>query len=103
MLTEQRHRLPPMFQKNEVLFGHDGKRGLIAIEATGDKITIFFRDGESSRLQTEPFQAFLLMAGDDGLAGWRGEAKIERLAGQGAFNCLGLFSDLKKLHAPPLY
>src|SRR5919109_796899 len=103
MLTEQRHRLPPMFQKNEVLFGHDGKPGLMAIEATGDKITIFFRDGESSRLQTEPFQAFLLMAGDDGLAGWRGEAKIERLAGQGAFNRLVLFPDLKQLDDARLY
>ena len=103
MLTEQRHRLPPTFQKNEVLFGHDGKPGLIAIEATGDKITIFSRDGESSRLQTEPFQAFLLMAGDDGLAGWRGEAKIERLAGQGAFNRLVLFPDLKQLDDARLY
>jgi DNA polymerase I len=103
MLTEQRHRLPPMFQKNEVLFGHDGTPGLIAFEVTGDSVTIFSRDGESSRSQTAPFQAFLLMAGDDGLAGWKGEAKIERLAGQGAFNRLVLFPDLKQLDDARFY
>jgi DNA polymerase, archaea type len=103
MLTEQRHRLPPMFQKNEVLFGHDGTPGLIAFEITGDKVTIFSRDGESGRSQTVPFQPFLLMAGDEGLAGWKGEAKIECLGGQGAFNRLVLFPDLKQFDDARLY
>jgi DNA polymerase, archaea type len=92
-----------MFQKNEVLFGHDCTPGLIAFEVTGDKVTIFTRDDESSRSQTAPFQPFLLMAGDDGLAGWKGEAKIERLAGQGAFNRLALFPDLKQFDDARLY
>jgi DNA polymerase I len=96
-MTEQTHRLPPMFQKNEVLFGHDGTPGLIAFEVQGDTVAIFSRDGDAIRSQTVPFQPFLLAVGDDALAGWKGEAKIEPLAGQGAFNCLVLFPDLQQL------
>src|SRR6266508_3768996 len=96
-MTEQTHRLPPIFQKNEVLFGHDGVPGLIAFEVQGDKVTIVSRAGNATRSQIVPFQPFLLAAGDDALAGWKGEAKIEPLAGQGAFNCLVLFPDLQQL------
>jgi DNA polymerase elongation subunit (family B) len=92
-----------MFQKNEVLFGHDGTPGLIAFEVTGDTVTIFSRDGATTRSQTVPFQPLLLMAGDDGLAGWKGEAKIEPLAGEGAFNRLALFPDLKQLDDARFY
>ena len=35
-MNEQKHHLPPLFQKNEVLFGHDGTTGLIACEIAGD-------------------------------------------------------------------
>jgi DNA polymerase I len=102
-MTEQRYRLPPMFQKNEVLFGHDGTPGLIAFEVNADKIAIFARDGDCTRSKTMPFQPFLLMAGDDGLAGWIGEAKIEPLAGPGTFNRLVLFPDVKQLDDARFY
>jgi len=86
-MSEQKQHLPPLFQKNEVLFGHDGAPGLIAFEIDGaDKVTIFSRDGDVIRSETVPFQPLLLMAGDDGLKGWQGDAKIEPLAGNGAFN-----------------
>ena len=97
-MSEQKQHLPPLFQKNEVLFGHDGTPGLIAFEIDGaDKVTIFSRDGDAIRAETVPFQPLLLMAGDDGLKGWQGDAKIEPLAGNGAFNHLALFADLKQL------
>lgn len=97
-MSEQKQHLPPLFQKNEVLFGHDGTPGLIAFEIDGaDKVTIFSRDGDAIRTETVPFQPLLLMAGDDGLKGWQGDAKIEPLAGNGAFNHLALFADLKQL------
>jgi len=92
-----------MFQKNEVLFGHDGTPGLIAFEVNADKIAIFARDGDCTRSKTMPFQPFLLMAGDDGLAGWMGEAKIEPLAGPGTFNRLVLFPDVKQLDDARFY
>ena len=97
-MSEQKQHLPPLFQKNEVLFGHDGTAGLIAFEIDGaDKVTIFSRDGEAIRTESAPFQPLLLMAGDDGRKGWQGDAKIEPLAGSGAFNHLALFADLKQL------
>jgi DNA polymerase, archaea type len=98
------HLLPPIFQKNEVLFGHDGASGLIAFEIVGsDKVQIFSRADGSTVSQTAPFQPFMLLAGNDALKGWQGEAQIEILAGQGAFNRLALFADLKQLEDARFY
>jgi DNA polymerase elongation subunit (family B) len=95
---DHRHHLPPLFQKNEVLFGHDGTPGLIAFEVDGDDaVKIFSRDGGALRSERVPFQPMILVAGDEPLKGWKGDAKIERLAGSGAFNRLVLFANLKQL------
>jgi hypothetical protein len=32
-MKDAQPRLPPLFQKNEVLFGHDGTMGLLAFES----------------------------------------------------------------------
>ncbi len=91
MKTSQ-HPLPPLFQKNEVLFGHAGEPGLIALEIDGDdKVKIFSRDGDKLSSERVPFEPFMLLAGDDGLKGWQGEAEIEVLDGGGAFNRLACF------------
>jgi DNA polymerase elongation subunit (family B) len=45
----------------------------------------------------------MLLAGDDGLKGWKGEAQIEPLAGSGAFNRLALFPHLKQLDDAKAY
>jgi DNA polymerase elongation subunit (family B) len=90
--------LPPLFQKNEILFGRDGAPGLIACEVEGDdKVRIFSREGGQSLSERVQFEPFLLLEGEDGLKGWKGEAKIESLAGGGPFNRLALFPDLKQL------
>ena len=34
-MKEQRHHLPPLFQQNEILFGHDSSPALIAFEMEG--------------------------------------------------------------------
>ena len=97
-MNQPKHPLPPLFQKNEVLFGHDGTPGLIACEIAGDaSVKIFLRDGESTQSAVIPFQPFMLLEGDEPLAGWKGDAKIEQLTGSGAFNRLALFADLKRL------
>ncbi|HWH79102.1 MAG TPA: hypothetical protein VNT76_17090, partial [Candidatus Binatus sp.] len=97
-MKEQKHHLPPLFQKNEVLFGHDGTPGLIAVELDGnDKIKLFSRDGEGTQVKSVPFQPIMLLEGAEPLSGWTGEAKIETLAGAGAFNRLALFPNLQQL------
>jgi len=97
-MNEQQRQLPPVFQKNEVLFGHDNTAGLIAFEVEGaDKVKIFSRDGAATRTENQPLGPFLLLEGEAGLKGWKGEAKIETLSGKGAFNRLALFPDLNQL------
>src|SRR5258706_2495151 len=97
-MKEQKLHLPPLFQKNEVLFGHDGTPGLIAVELDGnDKIKLFSRDGDATQVDTVPFQPMMLLEGAEPLSGWTGEAKIETLAGTGAFNHLALFPNLQQL------
>jgi DNA polymerase elongation subunit (family B) len=96
--NEQILKLPPVFQKNEVLFGHDGTPGLIALEIVGDdRVQVFSRDGDATKSVIMPFQPLMLLAGDQPLAGWNGEAEIETLSGTGGFNRLALFPNLKQL------
>ena len=97
-MSEQKHHLLPLFQKNEVLFGHDGTTGLIAGEIAGnDSVKLFARDGAATKIDTVSFQSLMLLEGDAPLAGWPGEAKIEKLAGSGAFNRLALFANLTQM------
>jgi DNA polymerase I len=96
-MNDHRSHLPPLFQKNEVLFGHAGAPGLIACEIQGsDQVMIFSRQDGENRSDTVPFQAFILTEGDHWLQGWKGEAKIEALGGNGSFNRLVLFADLRQ-------
>lgn len=102
-MKDAQHRLPPLFQKNEVLFGHDGTMGLLAFESDGHgQIKIFARDGSSTRAETAPFQPFMLLAGD-ALSGWQGDATLETLDGRGAFNRLALFPSLSQLQDAKFY
>ena len=90
--------LLPIFQKNEVLFGHDGTPGIVAVEITAEgAVQICSRDGARTFSKALPFQPFMLLAGDDALAGWPGEAQIERLAASGSFNRLAQFRNFKEL------
>jgi len=103
-MQEHRQQLLPLFQKNEVLFGHDAKPAAIAFEVDGDaSVKIFFRDGETVRSEAATLQPLMLLEGDDPLSGWSGEAQIEKLAGSGAFNRLALFADLKQLDDAKAY
>jgi DNA polymerase I len=97
-MAEKREHLTPIFQQNEILFGHDSTPGLIAFEVVGNnKVKIFRR--RDGRIETElaPFRPFMLLEGDGTLKDWKGEAELQKLDGQGAFNRLALFPDLNQL------
>jgi DNA polymerase elongation subunit (family B) len=97
-MTEQKHSVPPQFQNNQVLFGHDSTPGLIACEIEGvDNVRLYSRVDGETRSELAPFAPLLILEGDDGLKGWTGEAKVEALTGSGSFNRLVLFPDLKQL------
>jgi len=62
-MSEQKHHLLPLFQKNEVLFGHDGATGLIACEIAGnDSVKLFARDDAATKIDTVSFQPLMLLA-----------------------------------------
>jgi DNA polymerase, archaea type len=103
-MVQAREHLTPIFQRNEVLFGHDSAPGLIAFEIEGtDKVKIFRRRDGKTESDTGPFRPFMLLAGDGALKGWRGEAELQKLEGQGAFNYLALFADLNQLEQAKLH
>jgi DNA polymerase elongation subunit (family B) len=96
-MQAQRQQLLPLFQKNEILFGHDPTPGAIAYEIAGAAgVNVFCRDGDMLRSEAVTFHPFMLLEGDEPLSGWKGDAQIDTLAGGGAFNRLALFADLQQ-------
>lgn len=102
--SDSKPQLLPLFQKNEVLFGHDGTPGLVACEVVADdQVKIFRREGDNVVTDAVRFQPLMLLEGDQPLKGWKGDAAIEKLAGSGAFNHLALFPNLKQLEDAKTY
>jgi DNA polymerase elongation subunit (family B) len=90
--------LTPIFQRNEVLFGHDSTPGIIALEIEGiDKVKIFRRQAAETESDTVSFHPFILLEGDGALKGWKGDVALRKLHGRGAFDHLAQFPDLHQL------
>ena len=98
LMAQKREHLTPIFQQNEILFGHDSTPGLIAFEVVGNNKAKIFRR-QDGRIETElaPFRPFMLLEGEGALKDWKGEAELQKLDGQGALNRLALFPDLNQL------
>jgi DNA polymerase, archaea type len=97
-MVKMREHLTPIFQQNEVLFGHDGTPGIIVFEIEGmDKVKIFRRQDGKTESDTVPFRPFMLLAGDGALKDWKGDVALKKLDGKGAFNHLALFPGLNQL------
>src|SRR5262249_7058684 len=97
-MVHPREHLTPIFEQNEVLFGHDGTRGIIAFEIDGiDKIKIFTRQDGNTDTETVSFHHFMLFEGDSAFKGSTGEAELRTLDGRAAINHLVRFPELKQL------
>ena len=46
---------------NPLLFGHDERPGIVAVESVGHFIRLFFRTGGSIQFHDESFQPFILV------------------------------------------
>jgi hypothetical protein len=58
-MVQAREHLTPIFQRNEVLFGHDSTPGLIAFEIEGTaKVKIFRRQDGKIEVDTALFHPF---------------------------------------------
>ncbi|HEX9127370.1 MAG TPA: DNA polymerase domain-containing protein [Methylomirabilota bacterium] len=83
-------RLPLTFYDNRLLFGRAAIPGQVAFEAADQTVRIYSRDG-ATRASEEPFRPFLLLADPDLLKGFKGEAAIVPLDGDGVYRWLAEF------------
>jgi len=96
-MTQAREHLTPIFQQNEVLFGHDNTPGLLAFEIEGpDKVKIFRRQERTTVFDIVPLRPFMLLSGAGVLSDWKEDVELQKLDGKGAFDHLALFSDLNQ-------
>jgi DNA polymerase elongation subunit (family B) len=96
--------VPPVFQQNAVLFGHDPTPRLVAFELEGDdRIRLYARTPDGALVSSlEPFRPFLLLASTDLLAAWGGRYEAEALAGDATYRILAFFpgwSDFQRARA----
>jgi hypothetical protein len=97
-MPERKPALLPLFQDNQVLFGHDPTPALVACEIEGgSQVRLYWRRAGAIGSELAPFTPLLILEGEAGLKGWTGEAKIEKLTGRGSFNRLVLFPDIEQL------
>jgi len=80
--------LPLPFYDNPLLFGHDASRGLLAFEAAEASVRVYARQGDRVVVTDEPFRPFLLLADPDLLKGFKGDADLTPLDGEGVFRWL---------------
>ncbi len=79
------------FEHNPLLFGHDRRSGIVAVEPAGHFVRLFIREGENVRIQDEPFRPFILVNDPSLLSGCRTPCSIRPLTGDAAFRHQLLF------------
>ena len=83
-----------------VLFGRDATPAVTGVELEGNRqVRIYAREAASTTWTTAPFEPFLWLTSEDRLAGWRGESRIEPLAGAHRFRRLAFFPDMGSLES----
>ena len=76
---------------NPLLFGHDERSGIIAVESVGHFIRLFFRIAGRVHFRDEPFQPFILVSDPSIVSGCRVPCAVRQLAGDELFSCQLLF------------
>ncbi|MCY4487770.1 MAG: DNA polymerase II [Deltaproteobacteria bacterium] len=83
-----------------VLFGRDATPSVTAVEPEGNgHVRIYVREPSVVSSTVVPFEPFLWLTSEDRLAGWRGESRIEPLAGTHRFRRLAFFPDMDSLES----
>ncbi|MDE0343415.1 MAG: DNA polymerase II [Deltaproteobacteria bacterium] len=83
-----------------VLFGRDAAPSVTAVELEGNRhVRIYAREPSRVSSTAVPFEPFLWLTSEDRLAGWKGECRIEPLAGTHAFRRLAFFPGMDSLES----
>jgi DNA polymerase elongation subunit (family B) len=83
----------PRFEENQILFGSDQTKGIVAAELAGRFIRLFIRDNDGVRFKDDPFHPFILLTDPTLLAGFTGEINFRQLQGDGEYCFLAFFRD----------
>jgi DNA polymerase elongation subunit (family B) len=83
----------PHFEENQILFGSDQTKGIVAAELAGRFIRLFIRDDDGVRFKDDPFHPFILLTDPALLAGFTGEINFKELQGDGEYRFLAFFRD----------
>jgi DNA polymerase elongation subunit (family B) len=68
-----------------LLFGHDGRSGIVAVEPAGHFVRLFYRTEGGVYFHDEPFQPFILVGDPALLSGSRTPCSIRTLTGDGMY------------------
>ena len=91
---------PSTLAYDPVLFGRDATPSVTAVELEGNRhVRIYAREPSRVSSTAVPFEPFLWLTSEDRLAGWKGECRIEPLAGTHAFRRLAFFPDVDSLES----
>ncbi|MEI6214789.1 MAG: DNA polymerase domain-containing protein [Desulfuromonadales bacterium] len=75
-------------ENNPLLFGHNERPGIVAVEPVGHCVRIFQRNGDSVCFHDEPFHPFILVGDPSLLAGCRVPCAVRQLEGAEFFRHL---------------
>lgn len=78
-------------EHNPLLFGHDERTGIIAVEPVGHFIRLFYRAAGRVHFHDEPFQPFIMVNDPGVLSGCRVPCAVRQLSGEDFFRCQLLF------------
>lgn len=70
---------------NPLLFGHDQRAGIVAVEPVGHFVRIFSRSGGRVQFHDQPFQPFILVSDPSLLGGCRVPCAVRQLEGDDFF------------------
>lgn len=85
-----------VLEHNPLLFGHDERRGIVAIEPAGHFMRLFMRTTGRLHFHDEPFSPFILVSDPVLVSGCRTPCAVDELAGTHPFRyrlCFNSWSD----------
>lgn len=78
-------------EQTPLLFGHDQRTGIVAVEPAGHFVRLFFRTANGIHFHDEPFRPFILVSDPALLSGCRAPCSIRQLTGDDTFRYQLLF------------
>src|SRR6185369_458943 len=80
-----------LIENNPLLFGHDQRPGIVAVEPAGPFVRLFVRTPQGVHFHDEPFRPFILISDPALVVGCRVPSSVRQLAGDDLFSYQLLF------------